>query len=79
MLVLLALSGCAAFDVAAGIAVVNLATEEVTHQVKHACACRPTKDERARSWVRCTLEGKQSNEGDHYCCSECGKVCGRAP
>ncbi len=57
-----------------------LTTKTVTHEVKaesHSCACRPADDEEARSWVRCKSNGTKSADGDHYCCSECGKVCGR--
>lgn len=54
--------------------------EEVVHKVKakpHSCACRPTDDEEARQYARCNADGTHNDNGTHYCCPECGKVCGR--
>lgn len=53
--------------------------EEVVHKVKakpHSCACRPTDDEEARQYARCNADGTHNDNGTHYCCPECGKVCG---
>ena len=72
---LLLLSGCAAGDMAAGVAVVDHVTEEVTHEHAHNCMCVP--DGRTKQWYWCDENGKRDGNGEYACCFYCEKNCGR--
>jgi len=63
-LLALALTWCAAGDVAVGAAVTDYALGEVAHEVAHACDCDNTKG----PWASC-------QDGAAPCCRTCGKVC----
>lgn len=62
----LGFSGCAAVGIEAGAQSIERVTEEVTHEVAHACDCSSTKG----PWQSC-------EDGGAMCCRTCGKVCYR--
>ena len=67
--------GCAAGDLAVGVAVVYHVTDEVTHEHAHNCMCVP--DGKTKAWFWCNEDGTANPDGEYACCWTCEKQCGR--